>query len=64
MLKLFLQCTHYQDVTQQVTLKKKSKSSWFAMSDDVITALTELGTGDKPTEQVIKGCEKYMCNLF
>ena len=47
---------------------KKRKSSWFAFfkeaPEDVITALTELGTLDKPTEQVIAGCEKYMCNLF
>ena len=46
----------------------KSKSAWWKIfikeSEAVHLSLTNLGIGDQPNEQVLSGCEEFMCHLF
>ena len=46
----------------------KSKSSWWKtfinVPEQVLTSLSNLGIGDQPTEQVLSGCELFICRLF
>ena len=46
----------------------KSKTAWWkafvTASERVIQALNELGVGDEPCEQVLSGCEEFICQLF
>lgn len=49
-------------------LQGKGKPTCFAKymsaDEDVIHALSNLGIGDTPSEDVQKGCEKFICDLF
>jgi hypothetical protein len=33
-------------------------------SEKILIALTELGVGDEPNDQVLSGCEEFICQLF
>ena len=44
--------------------KKGCFTTFLKASPTILRALADLGEGDEPSEEVLRGCEEFLCSLF